>query len=326
MSERSGSAAEARVCSSNGLTAGRRGCRAASRSSAAWAARGSANGTVSSAGSGIAGLYFGWGGAFEECPALTFSGCGEPIPPAPGRESESNDHHVHDFARWNWFDLRPGAGRGVWRTRSSARGASLRRRRGVWSARRRPFSGSSGAGRLPTASPPASGAFKDRLIPPDQVEALQRNILVSHAVGVGAPFDRPTTRAMMLIRANTLARGHSGVRLETLNLLLEMLNRGVHPLVPQKGSLGASGDLAPLAHMALPLIGEGQAEYQGEVLPGAGGHAPRWSCAGAPGSQRRPGADQRDGGDDRAGRAANPARRAIQPDGGYCRLPGLGKP
>lgn len=113
------------------------------------------------------------------------------------------------------------------------------------------------------------GAFKDRLIPPDQVETLQRNILVSHAVGVGAPFDRPTTRAMMLIRANTLARGHSGVRLETLHLLLEMLNRGVHPLVPQKGSLGASGDLAPLAHMALPLIGEGQAEYQGEVLPGA---------------------------------------------------------
>lgn len=112
------------------------------------------------------------------------------------------------------------------------------------------------------------GAFKDRVIPPDDVELLQRNILVSHAVGVGDPFDIPTTRAIMLIRANTLARGHSGIRLETLQLLLEMLNRGVHPVIPQKGSLGASGDLAPLAHMALPLIGEGEAEYQGRILPG----------------------------------------------------------
>ncbi|MBZ0275117.1 MAG: histidine ammonia-lyase, partial [Anaerolineae bacterium] len=111
--------------------------------------------------------------------------------------------------------------------------------------------------------------FKDRLIPPDQVEQLQYNILVSHAVGVGTPFDVPTVRAIMLIRANTLARGHSGIRLETLELLLELLNRGVHPVIPEKGSLGASGDLAPLAHMALPLIGEGDADYQGERLPGA---------------------------------------------------------
>ncbi|PWH12134.1 MAG: histidine ammonia-lyase [Anaerolineae bacterium] len=113
------------------------------------------------------------------------------------------------------------------------------------------------------------GAFKDRIIPSEQVEQLQRNILVSHAVGVGTPFDIPTTRAIMLIRANTLARGHSGVRLVTLQLLVEMLNRGVHPVIPEKGSLGASGDLAPLAHMALPLIGEGWAEYQGEILSGA---------------------------------------------------------
>jgi len=113
------------------------------------------------------------------------------------------------------------------------------------------------------------GAFKDRIIPPEQVEQLQRNILVSHAVGVGNPFDIPTTRAIMLIRANTLARGHSGIRLATLQLLVEMLNRGIHPVIPEKGSLGASGDLAPLAHMALPLIGEGVAEYQGEVISGA---------------------------------------------------------
>src|SRR5512141_3045860 len=113
------------------------------------------------------------------------------------------------------------------------------------------------------------GAFKDRIIPPDQVEQLQHNILVSHAVGVGDAFDIPTTRAIMLIRANTLARGHSGIRLSTLQLLVDMLNAGIHPVIPEKGSLGASGDLAPLAHMALPIIGEGLAEYQGEVISGA---------------------------------------------------------
>jgi histidine ammonia-lyase len=113
------------------------------------------------------------------------------------------------------------------------------------------------------------GAFKDRIIPPDQVELLQHNILVSHSVGVGNPFDIPTTRAIMLIRANTLARGHSGIRLSTLQLLIDMLNAGVHPVIPEKGSLGASGDLAPLAHMGLPIIGEGVVEYQGEIVSGA---------------------------------------------------------
>jgi len=113
------------------------------------------------------------------------------------------------------------------------------------------------------------GAFKDRLIPPGEVRQLQRNILMSHAVGVGTPLDEPTTRAMMVIRANALAKGHSGIREETLRLLLAMLNQGVHPVVPEQGSLGASGDLAPLAHMALPLIGLGEAVYRGERLPGA---------------------------------------------------------
>jgi histidine ammonia-lyase len=113
------------------------------------------------------------------------------------------------------------------------------------------------------------GAFKDRIISADHVQQLQRNILVSHAVGVGRLLDQPTTRAMMLIRANTLAKGHSGIREETLDLLLEMLNRGIHPLIPEQGSLGASGDLAPLAHMALPLIGEGEVFYKGEKMNGA---------------------------------------------------------
>lgn len=113
------------------------------------------------------------------------------------------------------------------------------------------------------------GAFKDKIITREEVELLQRNIVVSHAVGVGDPFDTPTVRAIMLIRANTLARGFSGIRLETLQLIIDCLNQGVHPVIPEKGSLGASGDLAPLAHFACVLIGEGKAEYNGEILPGA---------------------------------------------------------
>lgn len=113
------------------------------------------------------------------------------------------------------------------------------------------------------------GAFKDKIIGREQVEELQRNIVLSHAVGVGDAFDVPTVRAIMLIRANTLARGFSGIRLETLELILECLNRGVHPVIPEKGSLGASGDLAPLAHFASVLIGEGRAEFGGEVMSGA---------------------------------------------------------
>ncbi|HUR96868.1 MAG TPA: histidine ammonia-lyase [Pyrinomonadaceae bacterium] len=113
------------------------------------------------------------------------------------------------------------------------------------------------------------GAFKDKIISLDEVGLLQRNIVVSHAVGVGKHFDTPTVRAIMLIRANTLARGFSGIRLETLELILQFLNRGIHPLIPEKGSLGASGDLAPLAHFACVLIGEGKAEYGGDIFTGA---------------------------------------------------------
>ena len=111
------------------------------------------------------------------------------------------------------------------------------------------------------------GAFKDKIISINQVEQLQRNILLSHAVGTGPAFDTATTRAIMLIRANTLAAGHSGIRVGTLQRLLDMLNHAIHPIIPSKGSLGASGDLAPLAHMALPLIGEGSVEYQGDEMP-----------------------------------------------------------
>ncbi len=113
------------------------------------------------------------------------------------------------------------------------------------------------------------GAFKDKIISREEVETLQRNVVLSHAVGVGKPFDIHTVRAIMLIRANTLARGFSGIRFETLELILAFLNRGIHPVIPEKGSLGASGDLAPLAHFACVLIGEGEAEYRGETLRGA---------------------------------------------------------
>jgi len=112
------------------------------------------------------------------------------------------------------------------------------------------------------------GAFKDKIIPFNQLRQLQLNIVRSHATGVGMPLSTDVVRAMMLVRANALASGHSGIRLQTLSLLLNMIERGVHPVVPRQGSLGASGDLAPLAHMSLVLIGEGQAEVGGKILPG----------------------------------------------------------
>lgn len=113
------------------------------------------------------------------------------------------------------------------------------------------------------------GYLKNQRISASDLETLQRNLIVSHACGVGEPFSPEIVRAIMLLRANTLVQGHSGVRLELLEQLLACLNAGVHPVIPSRGSVGASGDLAPLAHLALTLIGEGQAEYQGQRLPAA---------------------------------------------------------
>jgi len=112
------------------------------------------------------------------------------------------------------------------------------------------------------------GKFADVTISQDDCKTLQRNLIVSHACGTGEVFPIDITRAIMLLRINNLAKGYSGIRLSTLNTLIEMLNKGVHPIIPEKGSLGASGDLAPLAHMVLPMIGEGEAEYEGEILSG----------------------------------------------------------
>lgn len=105
-------------------------------------------------------------------------------------------------------------------------------------------------------------------IAPGDVRQLQRNLLVSHAMGVGTPLPTEVVRGMLLLRAQSLSFGYSGIRISVIELLLECLNRGVHPIIPSQGSVGASGDLAPLAHMALPLIGEGKAEVGGVVMPG----------------------------------------------------------
>ncbi len=111
------------------------------------------------------------------------------------------------------------------------------------------------------------GALATRFIAPGDAERLQENLLMSHAAGVGTPLNTEIVRAMLLLRANTLALGHSGCRPELVDFLLALLAAGVHPIVPAQGSVGASGDLAPLAHLALPVIGRGHVELHGQRLP-----------------------------------------------------------
>jgi histidine ammonia-lyase len=113
------------------------------------------------------------------------------------------------------------------------------------------------------------GRLVTKTIPPELADELQIRLLRSHACGVGDPYPNEIVRAALLLRANALATGHSGTRVEVAELLLECLARGVLPRVPSRGSVGASGDLAPLAHLALPLIGEGEAWFDGELLPGS---------------------------------------------------------
>jgi histidine ammonia-lyase len=113
------------------------------------------------------------------------------------------------------------------------------------------------------------GRFVSERIPEELGEELQLRLLRSHACGVGEPYPDEVVRAAMLLRANALAKGYSGAKVATVELLVECLDRGVLPVVPSRGSVGASGDLAPLAHLALPLVGEGEAVVGGERLPGA---------------------------------------------------------
>jgi histidine ammonia-lyase len=113
------------------------------------------------------------------------------------------------------------------------------------------------------------GALASTHIGRSETEALQYNLLRSHASGVGEPLPDEVVRAMLLLRARTLAQGHSGVRAQVVRKLVEMLSSGTLPVVPSQGSVGASGDLAPFAHLALPLIGEGEVRRDGEILPGS---------------------------------------------------------
>lgn len=110
------------------------------------------------------------------------------------------------------------------------------------------------------------GALASKQIADKDLGQLQYNLIRSHCTGVGAPFSREVTRAIMLSRANCLIQGFSGVTPETIKLLLDMINHGINPVIPEKGSVGASGDLAPLSHVALALIGEGDVEFQGKVV------------------------------------------------------------
>src|SRR5207247_7864839 len=112
------------------------------------------------------------------------------------------------------------------------------------------------------------GALADRTIDPADAAHLQENLLVSHAVGIGEPLPRDVVRAMLLLRANTLALGHSGARPIVAERMLDFLRLGIHPVIPAQGSVGASGDLAPLAHLALPLIGRAKVGLGGPAVPG----------------------------------------------------------
>jgi histidine ammonia-lyase len=123
--------------------------------------------------------------------------------------------------------------------------------------------------RLAYAVTTGVGQLSDVRIPPDDIRKLQVNLMRSHAVGVGEPLSQEVTRAMMLLRANSLSKGCSGVRAVVIDTLCEMLNRGVHPVIPSQGSVGASGDLAPLSHLGLVVIAEGEAHFQGKRMPAA---------------------------------------------------------
>ena len=112
------------------------------------------------------------------------------------------------------------------------------------------------------------GSFYNKTINPDETHDLQRNLIESHACGVGNPLPEDVVRAMILLRVKSLSQGFSGIRLSTIEKLLEMLNKNVIPVVPEKGSLGASGDLCPLSHLVLPLLGKGEAYFNGEQLTG----------------------------------------------------------
>jgi histidine ammonia-lyase len=174
----------------------------------------------------------------------------------------SDDPVVIDGARLRLDELEAVAeGRRVVQLHPQARAAVARARRVVDGAVER--------GEVVYGVTTGFGNFADVVIPRDRLRELQLNLLRSHAAGVGDPLGAPETRALMLLRANVLAKGYSGVRPQTLELLLAALNAGILPLVPSQGSVGASGDLAPLAHLGLALVGEGDCLFDGRRLSAA---------------------------------------------------------
>ena len=126
-----------------------------------------------------------------------------------------------------------------------------------------------GEGRVAYGITTGFGDFQKVAVPEEMSNQLSTNLILSHCTATGEPYAEEVVRGMLLLRANALCVGVSGVRPLLVEMMIEMLNKGVHPWVPQKGSLGSSGDLAPLAHMTLPLLGKGRAYYQGELMSGA---------------------------------------------------------
>ena len=114
-----------------------------------------------------------------------------------------------------------------------------------------------------------TGKFASVAIDTEQTAKLQKNLIISHTCSMGKPYEEKYVRAAMLLRANSLSRGNSGIRLETLQTLIDMLNAGIHPIVPEKGSVGASGDLAPLSCIAMGLLGLGKVTYKGQLMDAA---------------------------------------------------------
>ena len=157
------------------------------------------------------------------------------------------------------------------------------------------------------------GRMANVVIDREHALTLQRNLVRSHSAGTGAPLREEFVRAAGVLRVSSLSAGHSGIKVATLDLLCALLNRGVTPVVPAQGSVGASGDLAPLAHMTLTLIGEGEAFYRGERLPSAEALSRAGLRSRRTRREGRPLADQRNRGDDRHRRALAFARRTLAP-------------